>query len=167
MGLTYSQAKSLGIGHLHPSATVDRSAQQELIDRFAPAPPSRAPDDGLNKTERAFRDDVLEPAKSRYVIGQWWREPVKLRLAGRTWYTPDYLVASAVSTLQLFTFIEIKGWLREDAAIKVKVAAEMYPYFRWLLVYREGRHGWRVHHVTDRGISINPISVPWIPGGGS
>ena len=60
--------------------------------------------------------------------------------------------------------VEIKGFMRDDAAVKIKVAAELYPCFRWLLVYRAGRHGWDVRNVTHTGIGTSPIHVPWIEG---
>ena len=40
------------------------SKERELLDRIyaAEKPASKAPADGMNKLERAFRDEVLEPA---------------------------------------------------------------------------------------------------------
>jgi hypothetical protein len=146
---------------LHPSVSGGRSKERELLDRLDPKPPSQAPRDGMNKTERAFAADVLDAACARHEIARWWREPVKLRLAGRTFYTPDFLVMMPDDRL---VFGETKGRMREDAAVKIKVATELYPCFGWLLVYREGRHGWRVHRVTAAGIGIDPIEVPWIHG---
>jgi hypothetical protein len=59
--------------------------------------------------------------------------------------------------------IEVKGgWFRDDAKVKVKVAAEMFPCFQWLLVFREKYHDWDVREVTSRGIGREPIRVPWI-----
>lgn len=169
MGLTYAQAKELGLGHLHPAAAGRKSKELELLDSLYAGPPrpSQAPQDGLNKTERAFRDDVLEPAWVRGAIANYWREPIKLRLAGRTWYTPDFLVASCEGEHGLpksFTFVEIKGFMRDDAAVKLKVAAETYREFTWLLVRREGRHGWEVRDVTSAGISVVTRRIPWIHG---
>ena len=68
---------------------------------------------------------------------------MRLRLAGRTWYTPDFLAVQHISANEhmppLFIFVEIKGFMRDDAAVKLKVAAETYPCFQWLLVRRAGR----------------------------
>jgi hypothetical protein len=164
MGLTYDQAKSLGIGHLHPAASGGKSRERELLDGLGPGPtPSEAPSDGMNRTERSFAETLGAAGKGF----TWWREPVKLRLAGRTWYTPDFLVADFVwdpmCRSNAFTFVEVKGFMRDDAAVKLKVAARAYPCFRWLLVVRDGRHGWAVREVTAHGgIGRDPIHVPWI-----
>lgn len=170
MGLSYAQAQSLGIGHLHPAKSRDRSAEQELLDRYARPlhVASAVEQDGLNKLERRFRDRVLEPAYVGGRIGRYWREPVKLRLAGRTYYTPDWLVMTSLGEHglpALFTFIETKGFMRDDASVKLKVAADSYPCFRWLLVTRpSAKDGWLVREVTSSGIGTSTILVPWIHG---
>ena len=155
MRLTFAEARALGLGHLCPDPA---------------RPPTAAPADGMNKLERSFRDDVLEPATRHHAIRRWAREPLKLRLAGRCWYTPDFLVLPRVkgrdSRDPLLYMVEIKGaYAREDSIVKLKVAADTYPEFTWLICYRRGRRGWRVHEVTDRGFSVNPIEVAWIHGG--
>jgi hypothetical protein len=170
MGLTYEQCKQLGIEHLHPlhsglAEQAERSrAVREDLD-LAPSKPQRTqPADGMNKTERSF-SETLVIAKSRTLIVDWYREPVKLRLAGRTWYTPDFLVECFdLHEHEPLTFIEVKGWMRDDAAVKLKVAARTYQCFRWLLVTRYGLHGWTVREVTHTGIGTTPITVPWIGG---
>ena len=110
----------------------------------------------MNKTERAFAE-LLRHAGG---IHQWGRESLTFRLAGRTRYTPDFAVWPYAYPLVL---VEIKGrWIRDDAAVKLKVAAEMYPRCQWWLVRREGRHGWQVLEVTSRGIGTTPIIISWI-----
>ena len=72
-------------------------------------------------------------------LTRWWYEALKLRLAARCWYTPDFLVLYPDGRLELH---ETKGFLRDDAWVKLKVAAEMYPRFRFRLVQQY--HGqWR------------------------
>jgi hypothetical protein len=165
MGLTYSQAKRLGLGDLHPAASGARSKERELIDRYGAPVQSKAPSDGMNKLERAFRDLVLEPAWVRGDLARYYREPVKLRLAGRTWYMPDFLVAECMEyPVMRLTLVEVKGFMRDDAAVKLKVAASLYPHFRWLLVRRERVAGWLAWEVDGRGIGADSIYVPWIHG---
>ena len=166
--MSYAEAKALGIGHLHPGVTRNRSAEQELVDRFLPpATKAAVQTDGMNKLEMRFRDTVLEPAWTRHEIGNYWREPIKLRLAGRTYYTPDFLVISGRAGEHgippRFTFVEVKGFMRDDASVKLKVAASSYPCFGWLLVTRD-RWGWYVREVTSAGIGREEITVPWING---
>jgi hypothetical protein len=131
---------------------------------FGIRPPARAdrPADGMNGIERSFWRGVLEPARARGDLVACWREPLKFRLGGRCWFCPDFAAVEPDGRLVL---IELKGgWFRDDARVKTKVAASLYPHFGWLLVFRERRHGWRIHHVDGRGIGREPIRVAWIHG---
>jgi hypothetical protein len=58
-------------------------------------------------------------------------EAVTLKLAADTRYTPDFMVMEDDGTI---TFVECKGFWRDDAKVKIKVAAEMYPMFRFKAV---------------------------------
>jgi hypothetical protein len=169
MGLSLADCKRLGIPlELHPAAS-GRSEGDILREKFGigeEVPASKARDDGMNKTERAFAE-ILVVAFTRCWICQWRREPVTFRLAGRTRYTPDFGIWPRQRPGDgdcRYTLIEVKGFMRDDAAVKIKVAADLYPQFRWLLVRREGRHDWDVRQVTNRGIGTSPIRVPWIHG---
>lgn len=172
MGFSYAQAVSIGLGHLHPAVAGGRAAEQQLVNLYAPAvpaPKSRAPRDGLNKTERRFRDEVLEPAWVRGDLLDYGAHRVKLRLTedvGRLYYTPDFLAIERPGEQGIaprWVFIEIKGYLRDDAAVKVKVAADQFRCARWLVVYRE-KWGWDVREVGSDGIGREPVMVPWILG---
>jgi hypothetical protein len=66
-------------------------------------------------------------------IQTWRYEAVRLRLAKKTFYNPDFLVVRNDGSLELH---EVKGRPREDSRVKWKVAAEMYPFFRWFWVTR-------------------------------
>ena len=79
----------------------------------------------MNKTEAAYAAhlDVLKAAGE---IVAWWFEPFKLRLADRTWYTVDFLVWHPGGVAEC---VEVKGFWREDARVKFKVAAEKYNCF--------------------------------------
>ncbi len=164
MGLSFDEAKLLGIGHLFPSPRSDEAIIRELAGEQMP-PPAKEAGDGMNKTERAFYDMVMVSP----MIIKIRREPLNFRLAGRTWYRPDFGVWTRGQFSEgdrRFTLVEIKGWMRDDAAVKIKVAAELYPEWRWLLVHRNGRHEWNVRNVTRTGISRESIQIPWIKGGG-
>jgi hypothetical protein len=167
MGLSLEQARSIGIGHLHPSINRGKSVERLYA---AEEPASKAPaKDGMNKLERDFKARVLEPAYVRGDLRCYWREPIKLRLAGRTFYSPDFLAISGIAGEHgippRFILIELKGYWHEDAKVKTKVAASLYPCFDWLVVYRDKGRGWLVHRVTSSGgIEINPTIVSWING---
>ncbi len=77
----------------------------------------------LNKTEAAY-EGLL---RQRLITGevQWFRfEGLKLRLADNTFYTPDFAVLVADGRLECH---EVKGYWTDDARVKIKIAAEMYP----------------------------------------
>lgn len=86
-------------------------------------------DGSMNKLESAF-SIVLEARKRAGQIARWDFQPEKLRLANRTFYEPDFRVVQNDGEI---VFYETKGFMEDDAAVKLKVAAEMHPY-RFVLV---------------------------------
>jgi hypothetical protein len=77
-----------------------------------------------NKTEAAY-EQTLELLKQ---AGQvlWYRfEGLKLRLADNTFYTPDFAVMRDDGTMECH---EVKGFWQDDAKVKIKVAADAYPF---------------------------------------
>jgi len=96
----------------------------------------------MNKLEEAY-SWVLEARKRAGEI-QWWAyEQITLKLAPDTRYTPDFVLLLADGLLQ---FHEVKGSLfRDDAKVKIKVAASMFP-FKFLLVRKSGQ-GWEITEV--------------------
>jgi hypothetical protein len=66
------------------------------------------------------------------LIQRWRYEALRLTLAPRTTLTVDFylLLASGTQVLD-----EVKGsWAREDAIVKLKTAAALYPEYRFRLV---------------------------------
>jgi len=94
------------------------------------------PFDRMNRTEARY-SGYLELLRVAGAIRWWGYESIKLRLANRTYYTPDFTVIRADGHIE---FHEVKGFLREDANVKFKVAAEQFP-FEFLMVRRAGS-GW-------------------------
>lgn len=91
----------------------------------------------MNKTEAAYAAN-LEAKKRAGVIVDWKFEPLKFRLAKTTFYTPDFMVINSDN----IEFVEVKGFWRDDARIKIKVARELYPWFAWTAV-KAHRGGWK------------------------
>ena len=93
---------------------------------------------GRFKQKKAGTMNGLEAGYARYltelqhtgVIEKYWFESFKIRLADKTWFTPDFLVLTADGFLE---FHETKGFMFEDANVKLKVAAESWP-FKFILV---------------------------------
>lgn len=68
-----------------------------------------------------------EYAATLSATGKHYRfESMKFRLADNTYYTPDFMVMGADGLIE---FHEVKGFWEDDARVKVKVFAEMFPEF--------------------------------------
>lgn len=80
--------------------------------------------EGMNKTEKA-RAIELEAMKRTGKIAGWWFEKVTLKLADDTRYTPDFMIQENDGSIR---FEETKGFWREDAKVKTKVAASLFPF---------------------------------------
>lgn len=77
----------------------------------------------MNKTEEAYSRFLATLVACQDVL--WWKfEGVKLRLADNTFYSPDFLVLRADGALECH---EVKGFWQDDARVKIKVAADLYP----------------------------------------
>jgi hypothetical protein len=86
----------------------------------------------MNKLERAYDYHLRLLLHSRVIL--WYAfEAVTFKLAKDTRYTPDFVVMLADGTIE---FRECKGWWREDARLKIKVAAAMFP-FKFFGITRE------------------------------
>lgn len=78
----------------------------------------------MNNTEKAYSDHLELLRKAGEVL--WVRfEGLKLRLADNTFYTPDFAVMAADGVIECH---EVKGHWQDDARVKIKVAAEQYPF---------------------------------------
>lgn len=78
----------------------------------------------MNKTEEAYGRH-LEALKHAGEVAWYKFEGIKLRLADNTFYTPDFAVMLADGRLQCH---ETKGFWTDDARVKIKVAADIYPF---------------------------------------
>ena len=78
----------------------------------------------MNKTEQAYAEHLRQRLLAGE-IAEFSYEPVKLRLANRTHYTPDFRVVKQDGLIEMH---EVKGFWEEDARVKIKVAAELHPY---------------------------------------
>lgn len=85
---------------------------------------------GPNKTEREYFDRLRQDCCA-FVVEQ----SVTFKLANGVRYTPDAVVVKS------FGFgvecHEVKGFMRDDAAVKLKLAAKLYPFFVWKLAWKE------------------------------
>lgn len=118
-------------------------------------------EDGLNKTERRYRDEVLERLKGSGQIQDYRIPcPIKLRV-GPTWkasFEPDAVRIHLDGTL---VFVDVKAGMRvkrkdgsvghrplsqDDARAKLHAAAVIHPWFRFMVAYpipKKDGGGWR------------------------
>ena len=99
----------------------------------------------LNKTEEAYRQH-LELRRLAGEIAWYHFEPFALKLAPKTTYTPDFLVQLASGHLEVH---EVKGFWQDDARVKIKVAASMFPVFKFIAVQKADKDdaqgdGWKL-----------------------
>lgn len=91
---------------------------------------TKVPSAMKNNTERAYAENL----NLRIAAGEvhaWKYEGMKLRLATGAWYTPDFLVILADGAIE---FHEVKGMWREAAKVRIKVAADTFPEFRFIAI---------------------------------
>lgn len=78
----------------------------------------------MNKTELAYSRLLETLVACEDVL--WWKfEGLKLRLADNTFYSPDFAVMRNTGALECH---EVKGHWQDDARVKIKVAASIYPF---------------------------------------
>jgi hypothetical protein len=102
----------------------------------------RLPKGAMNKTEQLYAAhlDALR------TLGQvlWFRfEGLKLRLADSTFYDTDFTVMVASGQIEIH---EVKGFMTDDANVKLKVAASQYP-FVFRLVRKAKGSNWDIREV--------------------
>lgn len=81
---------------------------------------------GLNKTEAQYLA-ILE-----MLHDQVFSQSITLKLGNGVRYTPDFCVWSEGRMIAY----EVKGFMRDDAAVKIKVAASRFPDIKFFLVWK-------------------------------
>jgi len=100
-------------------------------------------DRGMNKTEAKYADILELQYKDGNIISYHFEE-VKFKIGERCWYTPDFLVVCQ----DHFEVHEVKGFMRDDARVKIKAARYRYPFFNWFLCYFKNKKiGWDIQEV--------------------
>lgn len=84
-----------------------------------------------SKLEASFAD-FLELSLKSGAMGWYRYEPMSFRIGPDARYRPDF-GALVLPTRELWLY-EVKGFWREAAKVRIKVAADMYPFFRWWTV---------------------------------
>lgn len=96
----------------------------------------------MNGLEAAYAEH-LKTLQQAGAVDWFAFEAIKLKLADSTFYTPDFLVLMMNGDLEVH---EVKGHWEDDARVKIKVAAALFPFrFRAIqrLPKRDGG-GWAI-----------------------
>lgn len=112
-------------------------AQAEAQDKYA----------GMNGLEKAYAM-VLESRLQAGDILAWAYERVTLKIGNDCRYTPDFCV---VANDRIVEMHETKGFFRDDSKVKIKVAADLFP-FRFFLVQRLPKKkggGWQIQRIKS------------------
>jgi hypothetical protein len=128
--------------HARTSSRTSQKAKDKTTQTTKRRALGRLPAGRMNKTEAAYARNLQD----RQFAGEiaWYKfEAVKLRLADNTFYSPDFLVLTVDGALEVH---EVKGFWEEDARVKIKVAASIYP-LRFIAVTARSKKfggGWDV-----------------------
>lgn len=114
---------------------------------------ARAPkqDRGMTGLELDYGNH-LDALRTGGAIADWFLKPIRLRIGraaqGRNnYYTPDFMVQLLDGTLELH---ETKGHWREAARVRIKTAADMYPFIL-RAVTRDAKTGLWVYETISVG----------------
>lgn len=96
----------------------------------------------MNKTEAAYDQHLWQRFHAGEIL--WHKfEAMKFRLADNTFYTPDFAVMADDGVIEIH---EVKGFWTDDARVKIKVAADKFP-FRFMAMKPRAQKaggGWEV-----------------------
>lgn len=102
----------------------------------------RLRDGEMNKTEKAYQVHLEIEKKNEKIL--WYSfEGLKFKLAKRCTYTPDFAVMMPDGQIELH---EVKGFWMDDAKVKIKMAAKLFP-FKFIAVKvkpKKDGGGWKV-----------------------
>ena len=112
-----------------------------LPEQVKPKPQPR----GMNKTEQAYAAH-LDTLKRNGDVVAYAFEVIRIRLAEGATYKPDFVVVWRDGRTE---FHEVKGYMHDAAAIRLKVAREVCP-IPFVLVRRRRGGGWTLSAVAAR-----------------
>ena len=78
----------------------------------------------MNRTEAEYAA-LLEQRRRAGEVAWWKFEGIKFRLGDNCHYSPDFVVMLTGGRMQIH---EVKGHWQDDAKVKIKVAADLYPF---------------------------------------
>ena len=125
------------------AAYIIRNKQGGGIKPLPPTPPAPRPatrtqhkPGEMNGTERAYSQH-LDTLKMAGQITWWAFEAVGFTLAHRVTYRPDFMVHLPGGRTEVH---EVKGWMEDDAAVKLRVFSDRFPWPVFVIKYTSS--GW-------------------------
>lgn len=137
--------------------TATTRARKNLIAEVQHVVPATRdkPRAAMNRVEGLYAA-FLEQQRTTGAVLFWAFEPMKIVLAPKTTYTPDFLVVRPQLPMR---FVDIKGtkkelpWIEPDAALKIKLAAVLYWPFEFLVSWHvRGRWLERIYPPTTEDV---------------
>lgn len=92
----------------------------------------------MNKAEEGFAQ-ILEAELRRGMIRRWKFGAVKLEIGEGCWYCPDFIKQHPAGEI---TFIEVKGFLRDDARVKFLAAKNIHDWAEFEMWRKDRKTGW-------------------------
>ena len=123
---------------------VQPPVRQNRFARYAKAPTEKKERDSLydNNQEREYAMH-LEAQRQAGIIEHWWLKPFSIRLGytpGKdVYYRPDFMVQMLDGTLAIH---ETKGYMEEDARLKLAWVAQRYPFPIFCIKKAKARDGY-------------------------
>lgn len=118
-GLRFTEAELANLQKKHAQQKIRPANSKEKMQALG-----RLKAGAMNKTELAYEAHLFMRKAAGEVA--WYKfEGVKLRLADNTFYSPDFAVMLASGEMEIH---EVKGFWQDDARVKIKVAADLYPF---------------------------------------
>lgn len=131
--------------HLYGGSTIEQKQAAKPSDQPGACQVSKsvsvATVDKLNKTEARYLQ-WLKRTQPHCRIGI---QDITLRLANGVRYTADF--STWDSQESKLTLHEVKGFMRDDAWVKLKVAAHEFPMYDFLLVTAGQAGAWKIMEV--------------------
>lgn len=111
-----------------PAPVVANAKEEPLAAAERPAGRAQHVAGKMNGLEKRYAQH-LELLKTVGEIADWRFEPMKLRLAPKTYFDVDFMVRVIDGDAHWIELHEVKGHWEDDARVKMKVAAAMFPWW--------------------------------------
>lgn len=102
----------------------------------------------MNGAEQAY-SLLLSRRREAGEISEYFFEPVKLKLGKACFYSPDFMVIRSDGRIEMH---EVKGFWRDDARVKIKAAADKFPFV--FIAATQTKTGWAME-IIQEGEPIN------------